>query len=330
MISSSKQWLRAAGAMFAAAGVLCATGALAQAWPTKPVKVILPFPAGGTGDGVGRSMQPVMQQLLGQPVIMENLVGGTGMVGQDNTMRAPPDGSQFVILSISGTLAYHTLGKTVDFTRELTPVAQIYTQYGLVVSNPGVPEMANIRSLRDLIAYAKANPGKLNYASQGTGSIGHLVMERIKALTGINVVHVAYRGAAPAYNDLMAGHIQMMSTSLGALPYIKAGRMRGISVGAPRRVAELPDVPTFIEEGLTGYVAGSWLGLAGPPRLPQAITDRMSATIKATLQHPEVLTKLRTLGTEPEYLPQAEFTARVQGDFDMWGKVMRENNIKAD
>ncbi len=302
----------------------------AQPWPQRPVRFILPFTAGGTGDGVLRSMQPELTTRLGQPVVMENMVGGTGMVGQDYTMRQPPDGHTFVVLSISGVLAYHQLGKTVDFRRELTPIAQLYTQYGLIVTNPNLPTMSGIRDLRDLITHARANPGKLNYGSQGSGSIGHLVMERIKALTGIQLVHVPYRGAAPGYSDLLGGHIQLMSTSLGALPYIRSGRMHALAVGAPERVAELPDVPTFIEQGLAGYVAGSWLGLAGPPHLPPVIVERLSRELREILQLPEINAKLQALGTSPRYLPPDEFAALVQADFEMWGQVIRDNRIKPD
>jgi tripartite-type tricarboxylate transporter receptor subunit TctC len=326
-MSHRRQFL--AGSL-AIAGACWAPALKAQAWPSRPIRIILPFPAGGTGDGVLRAMQGELSERLGQPLVMENLVGGTGMVGQDYTMRQPPDGHTFVVLSISGVLAYHQLGKTVNFVRDLTPVAQIYSQYGLIVSNPSLPGMQDIRDLRDLIAYARAHPGRLNYGSQGTGSIGHLVMERVKALTGIHVVHIAYRGPAPGYSDLMGGHIQLMSTSLGALPYIRSGRMRALAVGAPERVAELPEVPTFIEQGLSGYIAGSWLGLAGPPSLPAAIVERMSREIQGTLKKPDVLAKLRTLGTAPEYQPPAEFAARVQGDFELWGKLIRDNNIRPD
>ena len=326
--------LRRTGLRALGTAALLATIGLAQAqtapWPSKPVRIILPFTAGGTGAGVLRSMGPELSARLGQPIIMENMVGGTGMVGQDYTMRQPADGYTFVVLSISGVLAYHQLGKVVNFARDLTPVAQIYTQYGMLVSNPNLPEMANIYNLRQLIAYAKANPGKINFGSQGTGSIGHLVMEKIKTLAGISLVHVPYRGAAPGYNDLMAGHIQMMSTSLGALPYVKSGKMRAISIGSPTRLPAVPEVSTFIEEGLSGYVAGSWLGLAAPPNLPKPILDRMSAEIKGALSKPEVLEKLRTLGTDPEYLAPAEFAVRVQADYEQWGKIMRDNNIKPD
>jgi tripartite-type tricarboxylate transporter receptor subunit TctC len=261
---------------------------------------------------------------------MENMVGGTGMVGQDFMMRQAPDGHSFVVLSISGVLAYHQIGRTVDFQRELTPIAQLYTQYGLIVTNPNLPAMSGVRDLKGLIDQARANPGRLNYGSQGSGSIGHLVMERIKALAGVNLVHVPYRGAAPGYSDLLGGHIQLMSTSLGALPYIRSGRMHALAVGAPERVPDLPDVPTFIEQGLEGYVAGSWLGLAGPPQLPVAIVDRMSRELRDVLLLPEIVAKLQALGTAPRYLGPAEFAALVQADFEMWGRVIRDNRIKPD
>ena len=307
----------------------CASFARAQiAYPVKPIKVIAPFSAGGTGDGVLRILGPVMAQALGQPIVIENVVGGTGIIGQDNVMRAPPDGYTFVGIGISGTLAYHFINRAIDFDRDFTMIGQIYNQYGLLVVNHQLPEMANIHTLKHLIAYANANPGRVNYASQGTGSIGHLAMERIKSLTGIDIVHVPYKGAAPAYNDLLAGHIQMMSVSLGALPYIKAGRMRAIAIGSPTRSPALPEVPTFHEEGLTNYVAGSWLGIAGPVGIPRDISNRVSAVLKAAVARPEVAEKLRVLGTDPEFLSGPEFAARGNTDFQQWGKVLKDSNIR--
>ena len=211
-------------------------------YPNRPIRVILPFPAGGPGDNAFRILGKEMSVKLGQPLVFENHVGGTGIMGQDLAARSAPDGYTLVALTISGALAYQGLGRNVDYLKDFTMIGQIYSQYGLLVVNPDVAEMAGIRSLRDLIAYAKAHPGKINYASQGTGSVGHLVMEDIKALTGIDVVHVPYRGVAPAYNDLLAGHIQMMSSSLGALPYIRAGKLRAIAIGSPQRS---PLFPTY-------------------------------------------------------------------------------------
>ncbi len=311
--------------------VLCSAAIQAQGtYPAKPIKVILPFTAGGTGDGVMRVIGQEMSTRLGQPMVMENIVGGTGIVGQDVAMRAAPDGYTIVAVSLSGGLAYHGLNRTIDYTRDFTPIAQIYSQYSLLIVNHHLPEMANIHTLKHLIAYTKANPGKLNYGSQGTGSAGHLVMERIKALTGIKMEHVPYRGAAPAYTALLGGQIQMMSVSLGAMPYIKAGKLRAIAIGSAQRSPLLPDVPTYVEEGLTGLVSGVWFGVAAPANTPRDIVNRLSAEFKAAVAKPEIAEKLRTLGTEPEYLPGPEFGALATKDFEQWGKVLRENNIKVD
>jgi tripartite-type tricarboxylate transporter receptor subunit TctC len=305
--------------------------AFAQAdYPSRPIKVILPFPAGGPGDNTFRILGREISPRLGQPLVIENIVGGTGIVGQDLASRSAPDGYTLVALTISGALAYQGVGRSVDYLKDFAMIGQIYSQYGLLVVNPDVPDMAGIRNLRDLIAYAKANPGKLNYASQGTGSVGHLVMEDIKALTGIDVVHVPYRGVAPAYNDLLAGHIQMMSSSLGALPYIRAGKLRAIAIGSPQRSPLLPDVPTFIEQGLPGFVAGSWVGIAAPPGTPPKIINRLSVELQAALNKPEVVELIRNLGTEPDYIPAAEFAARANRDVARWGRIMRDNNIKPE
>ena len=327
-MSRSKLWSRV---LAASALVVFSAGSPAQGtYPSKPIKIILPFTAGGTGDGVMRVIGQEIGTRLGQPIVMENIVGGTGIVGQDTAMRAAPDGYTLVAVSLSGGLAYHGLNRTIDYTRDFTPIAQIYSQYSLLIINHHLPEIADIRTLKQLIAYAKANPGKLNYGSQGTGSAGHLVMERIKALTGAKIEHVPYRGAAPAYNDLLGGQIQMMSVSLGAMPYIKAGKFRAIAIGSAQRSPLLPDVPTYVEEGLAGFVAGVWFGVAAPANTPKDIVNRLSAEFKAAIAKPEVAEKLRTLGTEPEYMPGPEFGALATKDFQQWGKVLRDSNIKIE
>lgn len=298
-------------------------------WPNRPIKVILPFSAGGTGDAVARALGNDMEKRLGQAMVMENRVGGTGVLGQDMAMRSPPDGYTMVAVSISGVLAYHSHNRTIDFTKDFVMVGQVYSQYAAVVVNPSTPQTANIRNMRDLVAYAKANPGKISYASQGSGSIGHLTMERIKQIAGIDVVHVPYRGAAPAYNDLLAGHIQMMSTSLGALPYITTGKMRALGMAGASRSGLLPECPTFIEQGID-LVAGSWYGFAMPAGTPPAIVQRMSRELQVSIAKPEIADSLRKQGVDPEYLPGSDFAARANADFRKWGDVIRERGIKAD
>jgi tripartite-type tricarboxylate transporter receptor subunit TctC len=298
-----------------------------ESWPTRPIKVILPFSAGGTGDAVARALAASMAPRLGQPMVIENRVGGTGVIGQDVAMRSPPDGYTMVAISISGVLAYHFQGRTIDFTKDFVTVGQVYSQYAAVVVNHHLPEMANVHTLQDLIAYAKANPGKLNYATQGTGSIGHLTMERTRQITGMNVVHVPYRGAAPAYNDLMAGHIQLMCTSLGALPYITAGKMRALGVAAPKRSPLLPECPTFREQGVE-LVASSWYGFAMPGGTPAPIVQHMARDLELAVEKPDVAEALRRQGTEPDFLPGPEFAVRINADFQQWGEVIRDNGIK--
>ena len=300
-----------------------------DSWPNRPIKVILPFSAGGTGDAVARALGNDMEKRLGQPMVIENRVGGTGLLGQDMAMRSPPDGYTMVAISISGALSYHSQNRSIDFTKDFAMVGQVYSQYAAVVVNPTTPQTANIRNMRDLVAYAKANPGKINYASQGSGSIGHLTMERIKQIAGIDVVHVPYRGAAPAYNDLLAGHIQMMSTSLGALPYISAGKMRALGMAGTSRSSLLPDCPTFIEQGID-LVAGSWYGFAMPAGTPPAIVQRLARELQVSVAKPEIADSLRKQGVDPEFLPGSEYAARANNDFRRWGEVIRERGIKTE
>ncbi len=315
------------------AGVVALAATLAPpAWSqARPIRIIVPYAAGGPIDVTARVLAERVKDSLG-PVIIENRPGAGGNIGADAVAKAAPDG---LTVGIAAT-ATHAVNPWLyskmpyDAAKDFAPITQMLRVPNVLVMNADTANRLKISTVNDLIAYAKANPGKLNYGSQGTGSAGHLVMERIKALTGINLVHVPYRGAAPAYNDLLGGQIQLMSVSLGAMPYIKAGKMRAIGIGSAQRSPLLPDVPTYIEEGLPGFVSGVWFGIAAPANTPKDIVNRLSAEFKAAIAKPEVAERLRGLGTEPEYLPGPEFGSLATKDFEQWGKVIRDNNIKLE
>jgi tripartite-type tricarboxylate transporter receptor subunit TctC len=300
-------------------------------YPARPVRLIVPFAAGGPTDLVGRLMAQEYQSKLGQPFIVENRPGATGMIGLDMVMKSPPDGYAITILANTTTNNFHQTGRTFDFAKQVSMIGQIYSSYTLVLVNPAMPGMSGITNLAQLVAYAKANPGKLDVTSAGAGSTGHLAVEKIRMEYGIRLEHINYKGLGPALADVLAGRVPLLGATLVALPHIRSGKLRAIGTGAPRRLAALPEVPTFIEQGIPGMVSGSWVGLAGPAGLPAPVLARLSQELQAALARPEVAEKVRSgVSAEPEFMAPAEFAASAQRDFEYWGRVIREAGIKVE
>jgi tripartite-type tricarboxylate transporter receptor subunit TctC len=210
-------------------------------------------------------------------------------------------------------------------------IGQIYNTTSLVTVNPAAPGMAGIHSLGQLVAYAKANPGKLNYTSSGHGSMGHLVFEKVKLTFGLDIEHVNYKGQGPATMDVLAGRVPILSATFTTMPLVKTGKLRAIAVSTAARSPTAPDVPTFVEQGVPGLVGGGWVGMASAPGTPRAIVDRLAAALRAALAKAEVAEKIsKAVGTDPEFMPPIEFTAYAARDFEYWGKVIRDAGIRAD
>ena len=309
---------------------LLAGGALAQAWPAKPIKLIVPFPAGGPTDTASRIVGQKLAERLKQPVIVENKAGASGSIAAAQVAQSAPDGYTFMMLATPTLLAPHLYKKVgYDSVKDFTPVATVYDLPIVVVVNPSL--MPTVTDLQKLVTHAKAQPGRLNYTSSGAGSFGHLSMELLKQLGQFDMQHVPYRGGVPAITDTLGGQVPMMYADLvAALPHIQSGRLRAIAVGSPQRVGVIPEVRTIAEQGFKGFDAVSWGGLLAPVGTPKDVVNRISAEVNAILAEKDTQEKLLKAGAIANYQSADQMGARVQQDYSKWGKVIRDKGISVD
>ena len=313
--------------LLCAIAVLLAHSAGAQHYPSQPIRMIAPFPPGGSVDIMARLISEPLAHELGGKIVIDNRSGASGTVGAAAAARAAPDGYTFVMLATPTLLASHLYGPTgYDIFKNFTPVGSVYDLPIVLVVNP--KSLPDVTGLQGLIAKAKAEGGKLNYTSAGAGSFGHLTTEQLKAIGKFDMQHVPYRGSAPAVTDLIGGQVPAMFSDLvGVLPHIKAGKLRAIAVGSGQRVSLLPDVKTVAEQGFPGFDATSWGGLLAPAGTPKEVIDRMSAELKTALADKEVQDKLQSVGTFSAYRTPEQTGVRMREDFERWGKVIRDNHI---
>lgn len=299
----------------------------AQSFPTKPVRWIVPFPPAGVTDIVARIMSQWMTQKLGQSVVIENKAGAGGSLGSEYVAKSAPDGYTLLLAGAFNTInaaIYKNL--TFDFRSDIDPVAGLIRTYYVIVTHPSVPA----KTLPELIAYAKANPGKLNLASAGNGSPQHINGELFKMMAGVDMVHVPYRGAAPALADLTSGSVHVMIDNLtSSLPHIRDGKLRALAVTSPQRSDLLPDVATAVE-GLPGFEAGGWLGVGAPKGLPQDVTQLLNATINAGLADAGIGTKLRAAGGEPLIVSPGDLRSFIRKESEKYTRVAATAGIKPD
>ena len=301
-------------------------------YPAKPVRMIIPFAPGGASDFVGRIMQPKMSELLGQQIVIENRGGAAGNIGLEAAAKADPDGYTIFLGNI-GTIAINAaVFRSLDIRpqRDFIPVTQVVDVPGVLVANASFPPA----TVKDLIAYAKANPGKLNYASPGSGSQNRLEMELFRqAAGGLDMLHIPYKGGAgPAVTGLIAGETQLMfTTAPSALGYIKGGKLKVLAVTSAKRIAALPDVPTMVESGFPRSVTGSWQGIFVPKGTPQQAVDRLFAVTQQVMRTPDVVQRLAGGGVEVVLSdsPKA-FADYVASESERWGKVAREVGATVD
>jgi len=313
--------------LFAAAIVLALVqsgAANAQTYPVKPVRLIVPLAPGGGNDTLARFLARQLTEGMGQQVIVENRPGGGGLVGGEFAARAAPDGYTLVV-SGSGLLVVTLAYAKLDMRKDFTPIALIGEYASLLVVHPSLP----VKSVADLIRFAKSRPGQLNYGSAGTGSAGHLVMEMFRTRAGIDMVHVPYKGAGPALTEVMAGQVSILfSNPLGSAGFVKAGRLRPLAVSGPRRVAALPDVPTVAESGLPGFNSTFFLGLMGPAGLPRDIVMRLNGETVKSLQRRDVQDWLAAQGMDPLGGSPEDFAARIRTDIETMAKVIRDAGVR--
>jgi tripartite-type tricarboxylate transporter receptor subunit TctC len=301
--------------------------AWAQAYPSRPVRIIVPFAPGGTFDIMARLIGQWLTEKIGQPFIIENRPGAGGNIGTESVVRAPADGYALLLVgtanAISATL-YEKLN--FNFIRDIVPVAGIARVPEVMVVNPSLPAT----TVRELIAYAKANPGKLTMASGGIGTLSHVEGELFKMMTGVNLVHVPYRGLGPALTDLLGGQVQVMFASMSAsIEYVRAGKLRALAVTTATRSDELPDVPT-VAEFVPGYEASGWFGIGAPKSTSSEVVDQLNKQINEGLADPKMKARLLDLGGTPMPMTPADFGKFIADEIEKWAKVIKFAGVKAD
>ena len=304
--------------------------AFGQAFPSRPVKIVVPTTPGGATDAISRAIGARLSELWSQPVVVENKPGATQIIGGEYVAKSPPDGYTLIVSDAATFIMNPILHKTLpyDGLRAFTPITLLVRFPWVVAIHPSIPAA----SFQEFVAYAKANPGKLAYGSFGSGSSGHISVDYMKKLLGIDIVHVPYKGAGPAVTDLLAGQIQMMMvTPLLVEPHARAGRLRLIAAATPNRIPRLPDLPTIAESGVPGYEAGTWFAMAGPANMPREVTYAIYERVKGVLNEPAFRDKyidkqwFEVVADTPD-----EFAAFLQKDYQRWEKLIRLSGVKVE
>jgi len=300
------------------------------AWPDKPIKLVVPFPAGGPTDTASRIVGQRLAERLKQTVVVENRAGASGAIAAAQVAKSAPDGSTLMMLATPTMLAPHfNKSAGYDTTKDFAPVATVYDLPIVIVVNPML--LPEVTDLSKLIAYAKAQAKPMNYTSSGVGSFGHLSMELLQQLAGFEMQHVPYKGGVPAITDTIGGVVPVMYSDLvAALPHIKSGKLRAIAIGSPQRVNVVPDVKTISEQGIKGYDAVSWGGLLVTKGTPKTIVDRLASEVQEILAEKETQDKLRDAGCIASFQGPALMGQRIQNDYAKWGRVIRDRSVSND
>jgi tripartite-type tricarboxylate transporter receptor subunit TctC len=311
------------------AGLLLAltTTAAAQDYPTKPVRVIVPFPPGAINDTVGRMIAAQLSERLGKQFVVDNRAGAGGVVGTELAANAPKDGYTLLIVSLVNTVNPWLYKLSYEPIKSFAPIAFLASTPNVIVVHPDLPA----KTLGEFIAYAKANPGKVQYASGGVGSFMHLGGELFKLTAGVDLLHIPFRGGGPAMIDVVGGHTKtIFATMPTALPQVKSGKVKALGVGSAARQPVLPDVPTANEAGLPGYEVANWVGIVAPAGTPTAIVEKLNAEITAAMESPEVQKQLLAEGAETVRMSTAAFGAFMEKELAKWERVVKEAGIKPE
>jgi tripartite-type tricarboxylate transporter receptor subunit TctC len=312
-----------------ALALIFTASAFAQAWPAKPVRVVVPFAPGGTADTLGRIVANKLSESFGQSFVVENRAGAGGIIGSELVAKSAADGYMLVVSGVASHAVAPALSAKLPFdpVRDFTHIALFGGPPSVFAIHPSIPA----KTLKEFIALAKAQPGALTYGSPGNGTQGHLIAELLKQTAGINIAHVPYKGASGAVTDLIAGHIHAVSTTLTtAGAQIRAGRARALAISSAARLPDYPGVPTFREQGYPQLVASIWFSLSGPAGLPADIVTRLNTEVRRILQLPDVRERLRPDGIEPGTLDAKAFTEFVAAEVKRWGPVVRASGANAD
>jgi tripartite-type tricarboxylate transporter receptor subunit TctC len=312
------------------AAVLCvfSASAAAQVWPSKPIRYVVPFPPAGATDILARIIADKISGPLGQPMVVENRPGAAGNVGTELVAKSAPDGYTVLQLTVAQSISATLYGKLpYDLEKDLAPAAMIALVPNVMVVNPSVPA----RSVAEFIDLAKANPGKINFASSGSGTSIHMSAEMFKMLTGVNIVHIPYKGSGPALADLLGGQVDVMFDNLtSSIGYIRGGRLRALAITSAMRYPELPDLPTMQEAGVQGYEATAWFGILVPYGTPRDVTMRINGEVNKALGQPDVVEKLKQQGALARPWTPEQFGAFIHDEIVKWAKVVKASGAKVD
>ena len=312
------------------AALLAVSGAAAQPFPTRPVKIVVPTTPGGATDALSRSIGARLSEIWGQPVVVENKPGATQIIGGEYVAKSPPDGYTLIVSDAATFIMNPILHRNLpyDGLRAFTPITLLVRFPWVIAVHPSVPAA----NFQELVAYARAHPGAIAYGSFGTGSSGHISVDYMKRLLGIDIVHIPYKGAGPAVTDLLAGQIQMMMvTPLLVEPHARAGKLRLIAAATPTRIPRLPELPTVAESGVPGYEAGTWFALAGPAGMPREVTHAIYADVAKVLHEPAFKERyIERQWFEVVANPPDEFAAFLQKDYERWEKLIRLSRVKLE
>lgn len=312
------------------AGALLAPGAasFAQQYPAKPVRIITTFPPGGPTDFVARAIGQKLAEAWGQQFIVDHRPGAGGVIGTEVAIRAAPDGYTLLLGTSSGLSVNPALNDKLPYnpSRDLAPISLVVVNPQLLIAHPSLPA----RSVKELIALARARPGQINYASVGQGSPNHMGMEMLKAMAGVNMVHIPYKGTAPAVTDIIAGHVSLMFNSMpSVLPQVKAGRLRALAVGSAKRSPAVPDIPA-VAETVPGFDYVTWYGLFAPAATPKEIISRLNAELVRMLAEPELAQRFASQGAEPRSTTPEELGRFMRAEYERWKTVIRTANIRVE
>ena len=323
-----KSWISACARVCAASALLLALVPPASAaWPERPIRLVLPFPAGGPTDTLGRQLAQQLQTVLGQSVVVDNRAGANSVIGSDIVAKSPADGYTLLFNASLFASNPYLMKLPYDIHRDFTPIALVAKAPLLIAINRDLP----VRDVRELIAYARSNPGKLNFGIGSNGSAGHLAQESLRSSAGVDIVMVPYKGSSPAYVDLIGGRLQVFTDPvLGALPQVQGGTIRALAVTSSKRLSVLPNVPTVAESGVPGFEFHSWYGLWGPPHLPRPVVERLNAEVTRWIASPEVRAQFEKLGYETQAGTPEEFARFVRDDSTRAAKIIRDGGIKAE
>jgi tripartite-type tricarboxylate transporter receptor subunit TctC len=306
-----------------------AATAMAQAYPNKPIKLVIPYPPGGIGDTLARELAIQMSLRMGQPVVVESKPGASQMIGAEYVAKSAPDGYTIFLASLSSLVLNVYAQKTMPYdpVKDFAPVSMFFITPLYLVVNPQLP----VKNVAEFIAYGKANPGKLTFGSIGTGSSLHLTGEMFKSAAGVDMLHVPYKGSVPAVTDLLGGQIQaIFDAGTSSLPQVRAGKLRVLGVSSIKRASGTPDIPTIAEQGVPGFDASFWFGIVAPAATPKAVVQKLSSEINEILKQPAVRERYKSNGVEIAGSTPEEMAAQIQADMPRWTEIQRKAGIKPE